>query len=329
VKAVVAASAGGPEVLEERDLPEPSPGHGEVAIEVAYAGINFADVQRRRRGPDEHTGELVVPGLEVSGRVSALGAGVESLNVGQEVCAFTGIGGYAEVAVAPATLTIPLDQIGGLDLLTAACAPTVATTSWSLIHKAARLERGESVLIHAAAGGIGTVAGQLARDHGASPVLGTVGRPEKADYAAGFGYDAVIARDGFADAVRELTDGGGVDAVLDSIGGAVSEQSLEVLAPYGRLVTFGNASGGEFRAVPGELMKRSVGVIGYSIGWLAETAPELVREVALSALGAIASGAAQIDVTEVVGPDDVADVHRRLESGETRGKLAIRLGAAA
>ena len=325
---MVVESAGGPEVLKLRDVPEPSPGEGEVAIDVAYAGVNFADVQARRRGPSEQTGEPLVPGLEVSGRVSALGAGAGSLHVDQEVCAFTGIGGYAEVVVAPATLTISLDQTGGLDLLTAACAPTIATTSWSLIHHAGRLERGESVLVHAAAGGIGTVVGQLARDHGASPVLGTVGRPEKAGYAGGFGYDEVIVREGFVDAVRELTNGRGVDAVLDSIGGAVAEQSVEALAPYGRLVTFGNASGGEFRTEPGELMRRSVGVIGYSIGWLSATAPELVREAALSALGAIASGAARIDVTEVVGLEHVVEVHRRLESGETRGKIALRVGAA-
>jgi NADPH2:quinone reductase len=323
---MVATTLGGPEVLQPRDLPEPEPGPGELTIEVAYAGVNFAEVMGRRgdMGPRP---QPFVPGLEVAGRVRALGEGVTEPAVGQPVCAFTEVGGYAEIAAARAILTYPLEEPLATDLLDAACAPTIVPTAWSMLRYAARLQPEESVLIHAAAGGLGTMAAQFARHLRAGTIIGTVGSPEKADYARGFGYDHVIERREFVAAVRELTDGRGVDLVLDSIGGEVREQSLDALAPYGRMVVHGNASrGADFTAGAGQLMRSNAGMIGYSIGWLSVTHPAELRRAALEALNLLRFGAVRIDVTEVLDLEQAAEAHRRLESGGSRGKLALRVG---
>jgi NADPH:quinone reductase len=325
VKAVVAARLGGPEVLELRDLPEPQPGPGQVSIDVAFAGLNFAEVMGRRGdlGPRD---DPFVPGLEVSGRVRRVGEGVTVLRPGQPVCAFTDAGGYAEVAVAPAELTFPVAADGREALLRAACAPTVAITAWSLLRHAGRLAPGETLLVHAAAGGLGTLVAQFARHLGAGMVIGTIGDPAKAQYARGFGYDHVVARDDFRARVAELTGAAGVDVVLDSVGGRVSEESLAALAPYGRLVACGNASRAEdFRPSAGRLMSINASVVGYSIGWLAHTAPDRVRQAGIEALDLLDRGVARVDVTEVIELDELRGAHRRMEAGATRGKLALRV----
>jgi NADPH2:quinone reductase len=323
---MVATTLGGPEVLQARELPEPEPGPGELTIDVAYAGVNFAEVMARR-GDMGSRPQPFVPGLEVAGRVRALGEDVTEPAVGQPVCAFTETGGYAEIATARAILTFPLEGALAQDLLDAACAPAIVPTAWSMLRYAARLQAGESVLIHAAAGGLGTMAAQFARHLRAGTIVGTVGSPDKAEYARGFGYDHVIDRRGFADEVRRLTDGRGVDLVLDSIGGEVREHSLEALAPYGRMLVHGNASqGADFTVGAGQLMRTNAGMIGYSIGWLSDSHPGELRRAALEALNLLQYGAARLDITEVFDLDRVAEAHRRLESRTSRGKLALRVG---
>src|SRR5256885_3458598 len=243
VRAVAFESAGGPEVLRLRELPDPVPGPGEVLIRVAYAGLNYAEVMRRRGDFGAPHGPTV-PGLEVSGHVAALGDGVDGLVLGDPVTAFTDTGGYAELAVARAALVQPLRTAAGeVDLRTGGGFSCVVPTSYGLLADAARLRSGESVLVHAAAGGVGSVAGQVARALGAGLVLGTVGSEAKRDYALRFGYDEVWLREGFVERARSATSGRGIDVVLDSIGGATREQGLDALAPLGRLVVVGNASG--------------------------------------------------------------------------------------
>lgn len=323
MNAVVADRPGGPEVLELRTLPAPRPGPGQLAIKVAYAGLNFAEVMGRRGdlGPRD---DPFVPGLEVAGHVCELGAAVTDFALGQPVCAFVDEGGYAQQAIADArlTFTIPDDTDAGLML--AACTPTVGITAWSVLHRAARLSAGETVLVHAAAGGLGTLIGQLARELGAARVIGTVGSPAKVAYARAFGYHDVLLRERFA------TDLAGVDVIIDSIGGAVREQSLDLLKPYGRLVVCGNATAEpDFRAGAGDLMSRNAAVVGYSIGRLATRAPLKVREAGLEVLRLLHSGAARIDITEVIELDDIRDAHERLENGRTQGKLVMRIDGSA
>ncbi|WP_406459015.1 zinc-binding dehydrogenase [Streptomyces sp. NBC_01622] len=314
---------GGPEVLRLVDLPDPEPGPGEVLIRVAYAGVNYGEIQHRLGDFGEPDGETVT-GLEASGRVAALGEGVTGVSVGDAVTAYLPDGGgYAEYAVAPAAFTFPLPD--GLDPRTAGGAALVLTTAYGVLAGAARIAPGDTLLVHAAAGGVGGAAAQLARALGATEVYGTVSTPEKAEYARrSFGYDEVFVREGFPEAVLAATSGRGVDIVLDPVGGPTRLASFEVLAPFGRLAVYGEAARHPDLQLPVlPIWKNNRTLTGYNIGDLARRAPATVRAHALSALALAASGAVRIDVTEEYGLADAAEAHRLLGEGRNRGKVVL------
>ncbi|MEV6005577.1 zinc-binding dehydrogenase [Streptomyces sp. NPDC051976] len=309
---------GGPEVLRAVELPVPEPGPGQVLIRVAYAGVNYGEVQHRLGdfGPPDGTD---VPGLEVSGEIVALGPGVTGLALGDLVAAYLPDGGgYAEYAVAPADFAFPLDGISPRD---GGGAALVLTTAYGVLAGAARLVPGDSVLIHAAAGGVGSAAAQIARALGAASVHGTVGGSGKADYAKRFGYDAVHTRDTFAERLRDI------DIVLDPIGGPTRLASLDVLAPFGRLAVYGEAGRHPDLTLPVlPLWKNNRSLTGYNIGDLARRAPACLRSHALAALSLLASGAIRLDITTELPLDRAAEAHQALQSGTSRGKtlLAVR-----
>jgi NADPH:quinone reductase len=317
VRAVGFDVNGGPEVLRTVELPVPSPGPGEVLIRVAYAGVNHGEVQHRLGdfGPPQGTD---VPGLEVSGEVAALGPGVTGLAVGEPVAAYLPSGGgYAQYAVAPGEFAFPLD---GISLRDGGGAALVLTTAYGVLAGAARLAPGDTVLIHAAAGGVGSMAAQIARALGAAAVYGTVGSPAKAEYAKRFGYDAVHLREGFAATVPE------VDVVLDPVGGPTRLASLDVLAPFGRLAVYGEAAREpDLELAVRPFRKRNRSLSGYDIGDLARRAPGRVRAHALAALSLLASGTIRLDVTEEVSLSGAVEAHRALGAGRTTGKILLRL----
>src|SRR5258706_8268803 len=321
MKAIAVTAFGGPEVLQLTEVAPPRPGQGQVVIRVAYAGVNFAEIMGRRG--DYHASSLpFVPGLEVSGHIHALGDGVEGLSTGQPVAAFTVTGGYADYVVSSALLTFPL--AAWLDLRTAAAFPTVVPTATALLTDVAHVQPGESVLIHAASGGIGTVAVQIARLLGAGKIIGVVSREEKRDYARSFGYNDVLLQGDFADQVRALTGGRGVDVILESIGGEVFRQSMEVLAPLGRLVLFGNASGSaDIAQSVSTLQRTNKAILGFSIGTLSTQDPRRLRAIALRALQYLERGQARMDITEVLPLSLVGEAHRRIESRRNLGKLLL------
>ncbi|GCE11055.1 quinone oxidoreductase family protein [Tengunoibacter tsumagoiensis] len=328
--ASIVTEFGGPEVLSLREVPTPVPGPEQVAIQVAYAGVNYAETMARRGGL--HKGLLpFVPGLEVSGHILALGPGVEGLQVGQPVAALTISGGYAEVALAQAICTFPLDWSGGtIDLPTAAGFPTIVPTAYDLLVRVARLQQGEGVLIHAAAGGVGIIAGQIARYLGAGLVIGTVSSLRKAAYASSFGYDKVVLYEDFAQSVHELTNGRGIDIVLEAVGEPIRSQSLATLAPFGRLVIFGNANDsiGKVQDIPlepGAFLSENKAIMGYSIGTLSQSAPDLLAATARQALDLVARSEVKIDITAILPLAQASEAHRRLESRETIGKLLLRV----
>lgn len=326
MRAVVIPSLGGPEVLALCDLPDPHPGPRQVSIRVVYAGVNYADVMDRQRG--YHGAHFpFVPGLEVSGYIQEPGEGVEGLRPGQPVAAFVKSGGYAELALASADLTFPLESPHGkLDLAVAAAFPTVVPTAYDILVHVARVQAGEAVLIHAAAGGVGSVAGQLARSLGAGLVLGTVGSTQKVAYARTFGYDQVFLRDGFVEAVHSVTKGRGVDVVLDAAGEPTRSQSLSLLAPFGRLVHFGNASGNpDVPISPGTLLTGNKGVLGYSISNLSRVAPEHLAATACRAIDLLVTGQIRLDITETLPLEQASIAHRHLESSTSMGKLLLQV----
>ncbi len=266
MRAVVVPEYGGPEVLTLADLPEPEPGPGEVTIAVRFAGVNFTDV--RNRIGDGLGVVPFVPGVEVAGTVRRVGDGVRSLSPGQPVASLTRGHGYAEVVSAAADLTVPLTdslagrpESGGMFV--------TVPLALMLLRRVARVQPEDTVLLHGAAGGVGTVTGQLARHWGLRPLLGTASSAAKAEFARGYGYGHVFGYTDFAEGVLEATEGRGVDVVLDPVGGEVRQRSFELLAPFGRLVTYSNISR-EPEAVPDAtwMRARCVGYLGFSGGQL-------------------------------------------------------------
>lgn len=326
MRAVVAHTNGGPEVLVVGDEPTPDPEQGEISIDVAYAGVNFVEIMQRRG--DGGVDAPFVPGYEVSGHVRAVGAGVEGFEVGAPVAAMTNVGGYAEVATAPAHQAVRLDSASEpVSLEIAAAFPTVVPTAWIMLRHLARLREGETVLVHAAAGAVGTLAAQVARHLGAGSIIGTVGSADKVDYALRAGYTDAIVRDAdWPQRAAELTDGRGVDVVLDSVGGAVRPQSVAALAPLGRLVIFGNATGSDDESQSThELWFNNRTVMGFNIGGLYGSEPQLARQYVAEALQLLVDGTLKVDITEVLDLDSAVQAHERVEGRATTGKLILKV----
>lgn len=321
MRAVVVSELGAPEVLRLQDVPEPRPEAGEVTIDVAYAGVNFAEVKARSTG--YRVTELpFVPGIEVSGRIRAVGAGVTDFQVGQRVAAILTGGGYAEAVRAPAARTFVLPD--ELELRAAATLPTVLPTAYALIHQVGRLQPQESVLVQGAAGGVGTVLGQIARLAGAAKVYGVVSHPDKAAYAKEFGYDEVFVGDDWDQQLDAATGGQGVDLALDSVGGDTWRRSLAALARYGRLISFGNAGGAPaWGAGVAELQDRALSVASFSILTTAALAPDRLRELTLAAYDLAASWDIQLPVTAEFPLERAAEAHRLIESRGSTGKLLL------
>ncbi|SFW86215.1 quinone oxidoreductase family protein [Amycolatopsis australiensis] len=315
MKAVSIPEFGPAEVLRLGEVPVPEPGPGEVSIDVAYAGANFAEILYRQGVVDVPL--PFVPGIEVSGRIRALGEGVEGLRVGEPVAALTIVdsGGYAEVVTTGAALVAPLGDAG---FEVGAAVPSNSTTAFLVLERVARLDRGESVLVHAAAGGVGSQLGQVARLLGAGRVVGTVGSEAKIPAAKAFGYDEVVLRD-------DVAGTGEFDVVVDMVGGPARRASLDRLAPMGRLVVLGNASGAEDVGISAnELWFTTKTVSGFNLAAFSSVAPDVVGRALRRAIRAVADGDLRVEA-EALGLDQAVAAHHRIESGSTTGKLVLRV----
>lgn len=245
MKAIVVHEPGEPEVLRFEEVETPEPREGQVLIEVYVAGVNYADIGMRRGmmgGP--HAMELpYTPGFEVAGTVAAVGAGVNGFERGDRVAAVLPAGGYTEYAVADEGSLVKLPE--GVDFASSSALLVQGITAYGILHDSARIQEGESVLVQAAAGGVGSLTIQLARLAGAGIVIGTAGNEEKRELVRDLGADIAVdyTNEGWVDRVLEATEGRGVDVVLESVGGSIGAGAYECLALLGRLVTFGAASG--------------------------------------------------------------------------------------
>ena len=238
MRAIVITENGGPEVLTPAERPVPEPGPGEVLVDVAAAGVNFIDVYYRT---GVYGQELpYTPGVEAAGTVEAVGDGVRDVAVGDRVAWANVQGAYAEKAVVPADRTVPVPA--GVTLEDAAATLLQGMTAHYLTRASYRIQPGDTVLVHAAAGGMGLLLTQAAKALGAR-VLGTASTPEKEKLAKDAGADATMGYAGFADRVRELTGGEGVAAVYDGVGAPTFDGSLESLRVRGYLVLYGAAGG--------------------------------------------------------------------------------------
>ncbi|MBJ7992983.1 MULTISPECIES: quinone oxidoreductase family protein [Bacillus] len=327
MKAIVVTSFGGPEVMKYTDVDMSTISDNQVLIRVVATSVNFADI-KSRYGKKGNKALPFIPGIDAAGIVERVGSHVKNIYPGQRVIAFPQNGSYSEYVVANENLTFVLpDEV---DFQTAAACPIVSFTSYNLLANVARLQQGESVLIHAAAGGIGTTAIQLAKLLGAKKVIGTVGSEAKRKIAFDAGADYVICHqdEDFVERVNQLTNGEGVNIVLDSISGTVSERSLECLAYYGRLVQFGNASGevGIFQTKDLHASCRSI--LGFSFGTTRKKRPELLQETANQVFRYLRDGSLQIKATKSFPLQDAGKAHEWVESRQSTGKVILHVQTA-
>ena len=323
MRAITLPSFGDADVLTLADVPDPVAGPGEVLIEVAATAVNRADVLQRMGLYHPPPGTSVYPGLECSGRISALGADVTGWAVGDKVCALLSGGGYAEKVAVPVGQLLPVPV--GLSAVQAAALPEVVCTVWSNVFQLARLQAGEVLLVHGGTSGIGTMAVQLAKRHGAR-VLVTVGSREKAIKAEELGAErAILYRDeDFVTVVPELTDGHGADVVLDNMGAAYLPRNVQVLATGGRLVVIGLQGG-----VKGELdlaallgKRASVHATSLRARSVADKA-SIVAAVLAEVWPAIESGQVIPVIDQLLPLDRAADAHRALEASQHIGKILL------
>jgi NADPH2:quinone reductase len=311
MRAVVVERFGGPEVLSVSDIPRPEPGPGEVLVQVTRAGVNFGDTHQRE---GQYVAEREVPfvlGGEVAGAVD-----------GERVVALLDTGGYAEYAAAPAERVFGVPDGLGDD---AALALLVqGLTAWHLFRTSARLAEGETVVVHSAAGGVGGIATQLAKPMGAARVIATAGSEERRARALELGADAAVdpETDDLTAALLEANGGEPVDVVLETAGGRVFEQSLQALAPFGRLVAYGNSTREKVRVSNAALLMTSRAVVGF---WLYHCLHR--REMVEPALGDLFDRAVRGELVPQVGAtyplSEVRRAHEDIAGRRTTGKLLL------
>jgi NADPH:quinone reductase len=313
MRAIQIREFGGPEVLELVQLPVPEPGGGEVLVRVTRAGLNFADTHQRQNQYLAKQELPLVPGSEV--------AGVRE-DTGERVVALCGSGGYAEQALAPEHLTFPIPD--GVSDGEALALLIQGTTAWHLFRTSARLAPGESVVVGSAAGGVGSLAVQLARPLGAGRVIATASSEEKRALALELGADAAVdgAAEGLADRLRAANDGEDVDVVLDLAGGAVFEQGMAALARFGRMVTYGIASREQNTVRTGALMRRSQAVVGF---WIFDCLrrPGMFEAALEDLFARVARGELRVVVGATYGLSEAARAQEDLAARRTSGKLLL------
>ncbi|MET1154814.1 zinc-binding dehydrogenase [Arthrobacter sp.] len=323
MRAVFYEGAGGPEVLRLRETEAPQPAEGEIVIDVAAAGVNRADVQQRNGVYPPPPGASEIPGLEVSGRVSAVGAGVTALRVGDEVCALLAGGGYAEQVAVPAGQVLPVPR--GVDLVTAAALPEAAATVFSNLFMTAGVQAGETVLIHGGSGGIGTMAVQLVDAFGAVAAV-TAGSQEKLDVARELGAEVLInyREEDFVERIKEATGGLGADVILDVVGAKYLQRNMDALATSGRLVVIGLQGGAKAELNLGQLMAKRGAVIGTTLrARPAEEKAAIMRAVAEHVWPLVVSGDVTPQVHRTFALEDAAAAHEYFDSGAHTGKILL------
>jgi putative PIG3 family NAD(P)H quinone oxidoreductase len=323
MRAVIAPEPGGPEALVVTDLPDPTPGRGEVVLDMAATAVNRADTLQRQGHYPPPPGASEVLGLECSGVVSAVGADVERWSVGDRVCALLAGGGYAEKVLVPAGQVMPVPD--GVDLVAAGALPEVACTVWSNVFMVAALQPDETLLVHGGAGGIGTFAIQLAHALGAR-VVATAGSPEKLEVCRSLGADVAVSyrEQDFVEEVHAATDGRGADVILDNMGAKYLERNLAALATEGRLVVIGMQGGTRAEIDLGALMRKRAAVTATSLrARPVEEKAAICASVVEHVWPLVADGSVRTLVHATLPLEDAREGHRMMEAGEHVGKIVL------
>jgi NADPH2:quinone reductase len=324
MKTIRIHETGGPEVMQLDEIEVPKPGQGEVLVKVAVAGVNFTDIMQRQgvymsRADRQQTPFIL--GVEIAGTVVATGPDVTTPAIGTRVISLVR-GGYAEYAVADVREVVAIPD--SLDFTHAIAFLVQGITAYQLLQDATHLEPGESVLIHSAAGGVGTLAVQIAKAHGAGKVIATTGSRDKGELARSLGADVIVdyRQDNWVEEVRAATDGKGVDVILEAVGGEIAEQSIACLGPFGRMAIYGVAST-RFASFAGtQLMHDNQAIVGYWLTtWLqrrekvAKAQSELIRLASENRLHPV--------VRNVFPLAKAAEAHQAIMTRNTVGKVVL------
>ncbi|MEH7438506.1 NADPH:quinone oxidoreductase family protein [Neobacillus drentensis] len=322
MKAVQLKEYGGPEVLNLVDIEKPVPKGHEVLIEIKAIGVNYADTARREGQYVVKTPLPFIPGAEIAGIVAQVGEKVTKVKPGTRIVTLIESGGYAEFALADERALIPIPE--QLDFHTAVALPLQGLSAYHILKTMGRLEKGESVLIHAAAGGVGTIAVQLAKLFGAGKIIATASSDEKLALAREMGADVLInyTEPDWEKQVLEATDGKGVNVALEMVGGEVFNKTVRCLATFGRLVIFGAASGEQSRFYPSSLMARNQSVIGFFLPQIMRK-QELLQPSLVELLTYLGEGKLKLTIGGVFPLEETAQVHTLLQSRKTQGKLIL------
>ena len=322
MKAVEITSAGGPEVLQICDRPTPEPRHGEVVIQVAYAGVNRPDALQRAGLYNPPKGASDLPGLEAAGAVIATGDGVTWPAIGDHVCALLPGGGYAEQVATPAAHCLPVPD--GLSLKQAACLPETFFTVWSNVFMRGGLQAGEKVLVHGGSSGIGTTAIQLASAFGAR-VFTTAGSDAKCAACVDLGAEqAINYRD--VDFVDVMRDAGGADLILDMVGGSYIQRNLKSLADDGRLLQIAFLQGPKVELNMVQLMTRRLTMTGSTLRPQSDLAKARIAEALRENVWPLLSAARVAPVMDqTFDLADASSAHARMEASDHIGKIVLKV----
>lgn len=321
MRAIEMTEFGGPEVLQLAELPVPEPGEGEVLIEVSRAGINFADTHTRTNSYVQRATLPLIPGGEVAGVIAQAPAGGD-LAENDRVVALVGTGGYAEYATAPAAHVWPIPE--DVNDETALALIVQGTTAWHMYRTAARVGEGESVVVHAAAGGVGSLAVQLGHALGAGRVIATASSEDKRALTLEAGADIAIdpAPEGLTERLLQGNVNEPVDVVFDMAGGEVFDASYAALAPFGRIVVCGIASQQPNEIRTGSLLRHSRAVVGFYL-FHCLTRPGMFRNALDDLFARVARGELRAVVGHTYALGDAAQAHIDLRERRTTGKLLL------
>lgn len=326
MQAITFDAPGGPDVLRLAKLPTPTPGPGEVLLRVDAAGVNRPEVLLRQgRYPFAAKGSPVL-GLEAAGTIAALGPGVSDWNVGDSVCALLPGGGYAQYAIAPVPQLLPIPQ--GYDPLAAACLPETFMTVWANLFQMGNLRTGQTVLVHGGAGGIGTTAIQLAAARGASVLATARGAAAcHACKALGASHAINTETEAFEADVMHLTEGRGVDVILDIFGAAYFHRNLASLAMDGRLLLLGFLGGERVGEVDlAKIMARRAVITGSAMRPRSvEEKGAIARDLVEQVWPLLSRGVARPPIARVFELGEAAEAHRMMEAGGYVGKIVLRV----
>ncbi len=321
--AIEVSEPGGPDVLRESEHKVPTPAAGEVLIKVDAAGVNRPDVMQRQGNYPPPPGAPDIPGLEVAGRIAAVGDGVTTLKENDSVCALVAGGGYAQFCVAPAALCLPFPQ--GFDAVLAAALPETYFTVWTNVFERGGLTPGESLLVHGGSSGIGTTAIQLATALGGT-VFVTAGSDAKCDACVALGASAAINYNSadFVERIKALTDGDGVDVILDMVGGDYLPRNLKCLAMDGRLVQIAIQKGAKCELNLWSIMAKRLTVTGSTLRprTVAQKA-SIANSLRETVWPLLASGRVRPVIHATFALSEARDAHRLMDSSEHIGKIML------